>query len=81
MDSFEHYELGPLPIDPKLLRLQSEVESWRKKYEQVFQEQCASKSIDNHLRESLRAATSDRDKFKAKSEALMELLKELCNVP
>lgn len=77
IEQFEHADLGPLPIDPKLIRFRAEAEAWKKKYEDLFQEQCKVTSLDNMIRERLRCAELDRDRFRAKSEALMEILKEM----
>lgn len=77
MDHFEHANLGPLPHNPILYKLKEEVEAWKRKYTQLFDETCKTTSIENQLRERLRVAEADCAKYKAKCEALMELLKEV----
>jgi hypothetical protein len=74
IELFEHVDLGPLPHDPRLLRLQTEVKAWRKKYEDVFQEQCSTRTIDNSIREKLKSAENERDKLKAMVDAQREII-------
>lgn len=88
MDSFEHCDLGPLPIDPRILKMKREIDklkeecsAWERKYRQIFDEQMKTNSIETQLRERIRSCESEREKLKSKAEALMEIAKELLQRP
>lgn len=55
-------------------RLVEESESWKRKYEEVFNEQCKTRSLETQLREKLNSAERDRIVLQAQLDASSTLL-------